>query len=56
MKVTVAYFVTFEVPEDLISDEVYDTQDRIKNHADKLFQSSPPSPVIHDCDNDDYVE
>ena len=56
MKVTVNYPISFEVPEELISDEVFDTQERIKDYADKIMESTPPDPIIHDCDDDKYIE
>ena len=54
--VTVSYPVTFEVPESLISSDDFETQERIKDYADKIFESSPPSPIITDCSNEDYIE
>jgi len=56
MKVTVNYPVTFDFPDEQVTDEIFDTQERIKDMADKIFQSSPPDPIIHDCENDDYIE
>ena len=56
MKVTVIYPITFDVPKKLITKDIEKTQERIKDYADMLFQSSPPDPVIHDCDNEDYIE
>ena len=58
MKVTVGYFLTFEVPDELISDEIYDTQERIKDLANELFKENPLElePIIHDCDNLNYIE
>ena len=56
MKVTVSYPITFEFPDDQVTDEIFDTQERIKDMADQIFQSSSIDPIITSAENEDYEE
>ncbi len=58
MKVTVSYPVTFDTDEidDFEENSLLDKRNLICDFADKILESSPPSPVITDCDDPDLIE
>ena len=56
MRVTVNFPVIFDAPDELISDEIYDTQERIKDHAGYLLETSTVKPIIVACEDKRFEE